>query len=93
MDILRLEELNPFPYEVLDSHLKKYKNLRKLKYVQEEPENQGAYFFVKPRMEGIEKDLGISMSYVGREASGVPATGISLVHKKELEKLFNDAFE
>jgi probable 2-oxoglutarate dehydrogenase E1 component DHKTD1 len=92
VDIIRLEELNPFPYELLSEHLSKYKKLKNFRYVQEEPENQGAFYFVKPRIAGIEDALKVRMEYVGREASGVPATGISSVHKKEVEKLFNEAF-
>jgi len=48
--IIRIEEFSPFPFELLEKEFKKYTNVKKVKYVQEEPENQGALLFCKTKI-------------------------------------------
>lgn len=49
---MRLEQISPFPYDNLKSELAAYKNA-KFVWVQEEHENQGGWYFVKPRIQAV----------------------------------------
>lgn len=84
--IIRLEELYPFPVNELETELSKHQT-KKISWVQEEPENQGCYYHVKLQMIQLEKKFNFSMDYIGRDSSSSPATGISMVHKKENETI------
>lgn len=61
-------------------------------WIQEEPENQGAYTFMAPRLQTL---LGPSrpLKYHGRGPSAAPATGISLVYKAEQKRVIQGVFE
>ena len=83
--IVRLEQLYPFPKKQIESILKQYKS-PKLVWVQEEPENMGAWTFML-RVSGLQMEL------VSRRASASPATGFAKVHRKEQEELVKKAFE
>jgi 2-oxoglutarate dehydrogenase complex dehydrogenase (E1) component-like enzyme len=92
--IIRIEELSPFPFEKLEKEISKYENIKRIKYVQEEPENQGTYLFSKPRIEKIIKKLGFdNLIYCGRESLSSPAVGIQSKHKDEINLLLNDIFK
>ena len=64
----------------LKTAIQKYKQARKYLWVQEEPENMGAWFFVRPR---LEKLTGEPIEYVGRKAASSPATGFPNIYRKE----------
>ena len=75
--ILRLEQLYPFPTEVLAEELAKYPNADVV-WCQEEPANMGAWFFVDRRIERLLTDMGHRAqrpSYAGRDEAAAPATG------------------
>jgi 2-oxoglutarate dehydrogenase E1 component len=76
--ILRLEQLYPFPQEEVEVLLDKI-NAQEIFYVQEEPENMGAYRFVKQYLNTIE--------YIGRKAAASPAVGYLSKHNKEQESI------
>ena len=91
--ILRLEQLYPFPKDALAAEFAKYPNAE-LVWCQEEPENQGAWFFADRRLEGVLKDVGHKAgrpSYVGRPATASPATGLLKRHNQEQAKLLDQA--
>jgi len=89
--IIRLEQLHPFPADILEHTLRIYTNAQKILWVQEEPENRGAWYFVKEQME---KRLGIrDMVYIGRKASASPATGSHRRHLQEQEMILQNVFE
>lgn len=83
--IVRLEQLYPFPTQQLDKILKKYNN-PKLIWVQEEPENMGAWGFML-------RISGLDLKLVARKAMASPATGYSKVHKSEQTEIVKKAFE
>ncbi|MCS6834143.1 MAG: 2-oxoglutarate dehydrogenase E1 component, partial [Flammeovirgaceae bacterium] len=85
--IIRLEQLHPFPENQLDQMLAKYKNLKKLLWVQEEPVNMGYWVYIL-RTYYKRKDLEI----VARRPSASPATGYYKVHIKEQERIIQAAF-
>jgi 2-oxoglutarate dehydrogenase E1 component len=72
--------LYPFPQDQLNDKLKKYRAAAQWHWVQEEPENMGAWQFVRPRLEAlIDKPMG----YIGRQPASSPATGFPAIYKQE----------
>merc|ERR1719473_1862317 len=64
-------------------------------WVQEEPKNMGAWFYVRPRFvtsfrEGSKK-ADVVMRYVGRRAAASPATGYAKMHKAEQDSIMQEA--
>jgi len=90
--ILRLEQLYPFPREQLLEALGTYPNLKALRWVQEEPENMGAYYYLHTVLHsGLPK--GVAFSHISREESASPAAGSATLHEQEQEELLAEAFE
>lgn len=83
--IVRLEQLYPFPKKQIEQILKKYNN-PKVVWVQEEPENMGAWSFML-------RVSGLDLTLISRRASASPATGYSKVHKEEQAEIVKKAFE
>jgi 2-oxoglutarate dehydrogenase E1 component len=86
--ILRLEQLYPFPHAALDAELARYPSQAGVVWVQEEPENMGAWAFVFTHLQHQRRDVEL----VSRPESGSPATGSKTVHAQEQEELLDDAF-
>jgi multifunctional 2-oxoglutarate metabolism enzyme len=89
--IVRVEQLYPFPADALRSALERYVSARDFVWVQEEPQNMGAWSFVRPRRDEF-LPVGAAFWYAGRAPSASPATGSAAVHKRELEQLILEAF-
>jgi 2-oxoglutarate dehydrogenase E1 component len=92
--LVRLEQLAPFPSEVLSEELLRYKSSVSLIWCQEEPRNMGAWSFVAPKLEAVYNELGLDQKrpiYAGRKAAPSPATGSHDQHVKEQTKLIDDA--
>jgi 2-oxoglutarate dehydrogenase E1 component len=93
VQILRLEQLFPFPEQALLDELSRFPNAELL-WCQEEPKNQGAWTFIAPHIEELqEMKLGKSgrLKYAGRKASASPAAGQMSRHMEELAALMNEA--
>lgn len=89
--ICRVEQIYPFPDKDIKQYLSDHKNVKDIVWVQEEPKNMGAWYFVKTRFKyALQK--GQELRYIGRNASAAPATGSAKLHNAEQEKLVNDAF-
>jgi 2-oxoglutarate dehydrogenase E1 component len=89
--ILRLEQFYPVADETFDASFRAYADGTPVYWVQEEPENMGAWRFLKIRFgDAIFGRLPFTGIY--REASASPATGSHSSHKKEQEKLIAEAF-
>lgn len=92
--IIRIEQLYPFPGEPLAARLAKLPNLEDVVWCQEEPKNNGSWFFVEPL---IEEALQAAKSkvarprYAGRAASASPATGLAKRHAAEQAALIGNA--
>ena len=84
--IVRLEQLYPFPQKQIEQILKKYPG-PEIIWVQEEPENMGAWSFIL-RMFGGKVERTIS-----RRSSASPATGYQKVHKAEQEEIIFKSFK
>ncbi|WP_409301133.1 2-oxoglutarate dehydrogenase E1 component [Peribacillus sp. SCS-155] len=88
--IVSIEELYPFPFLGIQKLLTFYPNLKEIIWVQEEPKNMGAWTFIEPRINAAAPN-GISVSYIGRKRRSSPAEGDPLVHKKEQQRIMNQA--
>jgi 2-oxoglutarate dehydrogenase E1 component len=86
--IIRVEQLYPWPIDLLCTTLARYQSAREWVWVQEESQNMGAWTFVSPRLEEL---LGADVQYVGRDASASPATGSKLVHDREQAEIVEAA--
>ena len=85
-EIVRIEQLYPFPSEPLISRLKAMPKLEALVWAQEEPRNNGAWFFVEDLLEGCLAEAGFKgmrAQYAGRDAAASPATGLAKRHATE----------
>ncbi|MBI4460938.1 MAG: 2-oxoglutarate dehydrogenase E1 component [Acidobacteria bacterium] len=72
--IVRIEQLYPYPGDALDSLLSRYRHLEKICWVQEEPENMGAWNYLRPHLRRHLRGRW-PMSYIGRPPSASPAEG------------------
>jgi 2-oxoglutarate dehydrogenase E1 component len=88
--VVRVEQLYPFPYSELASVLAAYPNAGQVWWVQEEPQNMGAWFFVAPLVRKILRE-GADLRYVGREEAASPASGSTKLHESEERELLNAA--
>jgi 2-oxoglutarate dehydrogenase E1 component len=91
--IVRLEQLYPFPETLLAQEIARHPGLEELTWVQEEPENMGAWSFVLPKLTGRVSAKGrpLPIRYAGREASASPATGFQKTHELEQTLLLDAA--
>jgi 2-oxoglutarate dehydrogenase E1 component len=86
VEVIRIEQLYPFPSEPLLKRLKAMPKLQDLIWAQEEPKNNGAWMFVEPVIEQCLADAGfgaIRPQYAGRDAAASPATGLAKRHAAE----------
>jgi len=89
--IIRLEQLYPFPHKAFSTELKKYPNATEVVWAQDEPQNQGAWFFVQHY---IHENMleGQKLGYSGRAASASPAVGYAHLHQEQQKALVEGAF-
>jgi len=88
--IVRIEQYYPFPEEHLRQVMHRYPQAKTWKWVQEEPENMGAWWFVRPLLEGVLQQLLI---YVGRKPSASPATGFPKIYRRDQDAILDQAFQ
>ncbi len=94
VSIVRIEQLYPFPGEPLAVRLERMPNLETIVWCQEEPKNNGAWFFVDRLIEEAAAKAGkagMRPCYAGREVAASPATGYASRHKMQQEALVNIA--
>ena len=94
VQIIRLEQLYPFPGEPLALRLSRMPALAEVVWCQEEPKNNGGWFFVEPFIEESLADAKCHVRrarYAGRKASASPATGLASRHAAEQAALVADA--
>jgi 2-oxoglutarate dehydrogenase E1 component len=86
--IIRVEQLYPFPEELLAAVISRYKKAAVWVWVQEDPENMGAWQFIRSRLGALTKK---HLVYVGRKPSASPATGFPKIYKMEQDSIVNEA--
>ncbi|MBW0168990.1 MAG: 2-oxoglutarate dehydrogenase E1 component [Hydrogenophaga sp.] len=89
--ILRVEQLYPFPHKVFGAEIRKYPNATDIVWCQDEPQNQGAWFFVQHYIHENMLD-GQKLGYAGRAASASPAVGYAHLHQEQQKTLIEAAF-
>ncbi|HET7522368.1 MAG TPA: 2-oxoglutarate dehydrogenase E1 component [Bacillales bacterium] len=90
LHILRMEQLYPFPKQLIENTVSRYQHLKEIVWVQEEPKNMGAWTFMEPRIRGI-APKEVEIRYVGRPERSSPATGEPDIHKKEQDRIVTQA--
>jgi 2-oxoglutarate dehydrogenase E1 component len=88
--IVRIEELYPFPADDYHAILERYGKAKDIVWCQEEPQNQGAWYQIRHRLQAP-LDGGRSLHYAGRESAAAPATGLYANHQREQDALVADA--
>ncbi len=84
--VIRIEQLHPWPEPELTAALEAYPNLEEVLFLQDEPENMGAWTYVHGRLHRLLRDWA-ELSHVSRPVSGSPATGSALIHQLEASEL------
>jgi 2-oxoglutarate dehydrogenase E1 component len=85
--VIRIEQLYPLPLRQLKAILAKYKNAIRYLWVQEEPENMGAWAFM------LRAFREVNLKYIGREESASPATGYGKMHEQQQQAIVKKVFE
>ena len=86
----RVELLYPFPSEEIGQYLARYRNLKEIVWVQEEPRNMGARKFVLPKIRDVTPET-IPLRDVSRPERSSPAEGYPAAHKAEQDHIVNAA--
>ena len=89
--IIRVEQLYPFPHKAFAAELKKYPNATEVVWCQDEPQNQGAWFFVQHYIHENMSE-GQRLGYAGRAPSSSPAVGYAHLHQEQQKALLEQAF-
>ncbi|XP_047351678.1 2-oxoglutarate dehydrogenase, mitochondrial isoform X5 [Vespa velutina] len=87
--IARVEQISPFPYDLVKKEAAKYPNAE-LIWSQEEHKNQGAWTYVQPRFHTALNGTR-NVTYAGRPTAASPATGSKMQHLKELKQILDDS--
>jgi 2-oxoglutarate dehydrogenase E1 component len=82
--LVRIEQLYPFPNDEYQAMLNRYPNAREIVWCQEEPQNQGAWYQIRHR---LQEPLRRPVLYAGRAPAAAPATGIAKLHELEQQTL------
>jgi 2-oxoglutarate dehydrogenase E1 component len=83
--IARVEQISPFPFELVQEEVKKYPNAT-VTWCQEEPKNAGAWGYARPRIATAARDVRVLQpEYAGRKPSASTATGFADFHARETE--------
>ena len=90
--IFFLDQLYPLPRPEITAAIEAHPNAREIIWVQEEPGNMGALFYVLPRLQRLAQDKGLRVRSVKRSASASPATGSAKAHELEQKTLLSLAF-
>ena len=90
--VSRIELLYPFPEGRIREMIEGYPNLREILWVQEEPQNMGAWTFMEPRLRELTGNE-LPIFYVGKPARPSPAQGSARFHKEEHTTIVRAAFD
>jgi 2-oxoglutarate dehydrogenase E1 component len=87
--VIRVEQLYPFPVAEMESVVAKYAAAREVVWCQEEPQNQGAWYQIRHRLQALVGKR--ELLYAGRPPAAAPATGITKIHEAEQRGLIEAA--
>ena len=89
--VIRVEQLYPFAHKSFDAELSKYPNATEVIWVQDEPQNQGPWFYVQHHLYENMRE-GQKLAYAGRPASASPAVGYMAKHLEQQKALLDQAY-
>ena len=89
--IVRIEMLHPIPFNRLSDAFKNYPNAAEIRFVQDEPANQGPWPFYNEHLRNLIPDMP-EMRRISRRAQSSTSTGVSKVHQLEQAQLIDEAF-
>jgi 2-oxoglutarate dehydrogenase E1 component len=84
--IARIEELYPFPIEEYAQSIARYRNAKEVVWCQEEPQNQGAWYQIRHRLQEPLSSRH-ELFYAGRPGAAAPASGIHALHVRQQQAL------
>jgi 2-oxoglutarate dehydrogenase E1 component len=90
--VARLELLYPFASDQIVELISRYPNLKEITWVQEEPQNLGAWKIMSRRMPELLPE-GIELGYIGRPQRAAPSEGYPAAHRSEQERIVLTTFE
>lgn len=95
--ITRIEQFYPWPEEEVRAEIERYKDVRDVVWVQEEPANQGAWSYLRnlleDLLESVHGECAKRIKYIGRPASASTATGSADVHQSEQNAIVKQALK
>jgi len=90
--LIRIEQLYPFPIPEYAEVLRQYKHVSDVVWCQEEPQNQGAWYQIRHRLQESLQD-NQQLYYAGRDGAAAPASGIFKVHLQQQQALVEAALD
>ena len=90
--LIRIEQLYPFPIPEYAEILQQYKHVSDVVWCQEEPQNQGAWYQIRHRLQESLQD-NQQLYYAGRDGAAAPASGIFKVHLQQQQALVEAALD
>jgi 2-oxoglutarate dehydrogenase E1 component len=87
--LIRVEQLYPFHKELVEAVVSQYPNASQFVWCQEEPQNMGAWTFIRPL---LDETFNTPVRYAGRESASSPAAGSKAMHYREQKALLQQAF-
>jgi 2-oxoglutarate dehydrogenase E1 component len=88
--IVRIEQLYPFPADEYAEVIEQYRNAKDIVWCQEEPQNQGAWYQIRHRLQEALK-VRHKLFYAGRTGAAAPASGIYAMHLQQQQALVEAA--
>jgi 2-oxoglutarate dehydrogenase E1 component len=88
--LVRIEQLYPFPAEEYAAVIRSYPNAQEIVWCQEEPQNQGAWYQIRHRLQ-VPLTAKQALLYAGRAPAAAPATGIHTLHEEQQQGLVQAA--
>jgi 2-oxoglutarate dehydrogenase E1 component len=88
--LIRLEQLYPFPSAAYSEVIDRYSHVDEIVWCQEEPQNQGAWYQIRHRLQETLADHQ-HLYYAGRAGAAAPASGIFKVHRQQQQQLVEAA--
>ncbi len=90
--LVRVEQLYPFPIDEYAAEIQKYPHVEEIIWCQEEPQNQGAWYQIRHRLQEPLSDSQ-TLFYAGRPSAAAPASGIFKVHVQQQQALVEAALD
>ncbi|WP_343182346.1 2-oxoglutarate dehydrogenase E1 component [Buchnera aphidicola] len=87
--LVKIEQLYPFPKLEILNLLNVYINLQEIIWCQEEPKNQGAWYYIYFKFQKI-LSKHMKLKYIGRDAFAAPAGGSIFLHKQQQRKIISN---